>query len=162
MKAWNSFLIIATHHTPFRSLELVQYQALVSHLFQVYPIQVVIRYDQLFRQVYRDPLLRWDTFKEDLLVWCSTRWSFRAPISSRLGPPPTDTTVGCLHQQPPTLMDPLARLTQREVQRSASTTTSESTQGGGGGGVQVHSFLLECRLSSSALSQGMPPAGCHW
>ena len=31
-----------------------------------------------------------------------------------------------------------------------------------GGGVQVHSFLLECRLSSSALSKGMPPAGCHW
>ena len=52
------------------------------------PIQVAIRYDQLFRQAAaRDPLLCWDTFKEDLLVWCSTRRSFRAPISSRLGPP---------------------------------------------------------------------------
>ena len=69
MDTWNSFLIIATHHTPSHSLELVQYQALVSHLFQAYPIQVAIRYDQLFRQVAaRDPLLRWDTFKEDLLV----------------------------------------------------------------------------------------------
>ena len=88
MEAWNSFLIIATHHTPSRSLELIQYQALVSHLFQAYPIHVAIRYDQLFRQAAaRDPVLRWDTFKEDLLVWCSTRRSFRAPISSRLGPP---------------------------------------------------------------------------
>ena len=58
------------------------------HLFQAYPIQVAIRYDQLFHQAAaRDPLLRWATFKEDLLVWCSTRRSFRAPISSRLGPP---------------------------------------------------------------------------
>ena len=88
MEAWNNFLVIATHHTPSRSLELIQYQALVSHLFQAYPIHVAIRYDQLFRQAAaRDPLLRWDTFKEDLLVWCSTRRSFRAPISSRLGPP---------------------------------------------------------------------------
>ena len=31
-----------------------------------------------------------------------------------------------------------------------------------GGGVQIHSCLLECRLSSSTLSQGMPPVGCHW
>ena len=37
MEAWNRFLIIATHHTPSRSLELVQYQVLVSHLFQAYP-----------------------------------------------------------------------------------------------------------------------------
>ena len=47
-----------------------------------------------------------------------------------LDPQPTDSTVGCLPQQPPTLMDPLAGLTQREVQRSASATTSETAQGG--------------------------------
>jgi len=79
---------LPTHHTPSCSLELVQHQALVSHLFQGYPVQVAICYDQLFRQAgARDPLLWWDTFKEDLLMWCSTRRSFQAPISSRLGPP---------------------------------------------------------------------------
>ena len=104
MEAWNSFLIIATHHTPSRSLELVQYQALVSHLFRAYPIQVAIRYDQLFHQAAaRDPLLHWDTLQEDLLVWCSTRRSFRAPTFSRLGLPTTDPTVGYLPQQPPPL-----------------------------------------------------------
>ena len=62
-------------------------------LFQAYPIQVAIRYDQLFRQAAaRDPLLCWNTFKEDFLVWCSTRQSFRAPISSRLGPPTNSET----------------------------------------------------------------------
>ena len=46
---------------------------MVSHLFQAYSIHVAIHYDQLFRQAAaRDPLLHWDTFKEDLLVWCST------------------------------------------------------------------------------------------
>ena len=55
---------------------------------------------------------------------------FKHQSPPALDPPPTDPTVGCLPQQPPTIMDPLARLTQREVQRSASTTTSETAQGG--------------------------------
>ena len=91
MEAWNTFLLIRTHTQPSWSLELAKYQSLICHLFQAYPIPVCHRYDQLFRQAAAwDPLLRWDEFKEDLLVWCSTWRPFRAnPLSACLGPPPT-------------------------------------------------------------------------
>lgn len=62
----------------------------MTHLFQAYPTHVCLRYDMLFHQAAaRDPLLRWNTFKNDLLLWCSTRRAFRPSITARLGPLPT-------------------------------------------------------------------------
>ena len=88
MEAWNTFLLITSHTSPSRCLELIKYQALISHLFQAYPVQVCLRYDQLFRRAAaRDPQLQWDSFKEDLFVWCSTRRPFRQSISACLRPP---------------------------------------------------------------------------
>ena len=57
-------------------------------LFQAYPVAACLKYDNLFRHAAaRDPLLRWDDFKDDLLLWCSTRRNFRPSVISRLGPP---------------------------------------------------------------------------
>ena len=90
MEAWNIFFLIIAHtsHFQHRSLELLKYQALMGHLFSAYLTTVCIRYDQLFRRAAaRDPSLRWDMYKKDQLIWCSTSRTFRKNITSRLGPP---------------------------------------------------------------------------
>ena len=101
MEAWNIFFLITAHtsHSQHRSPELLKYQALMGHLFSAYPTPVCIRYDQLFRRAAaRDPSLRWDAYKEDLLIWCSTSRSFRKNITSRLGPPSASAAGGALQR----------------------------------------------------------------
>ena len=84
MEAWNVFLLIRTHMKPSWSNELIKYQVPMSFLFQAYPVTVCLKYDTLFHHAAaRDPLLRWDEFKDDLLLWCSTRCSFCSPDLDR-------------------------------------------------------------------------------
>ena len=77
------------------ALELAKDQTIIVMFFEN-PPQLCIEYDKLFRQAAAlDRSLRWDTIKEDVYVWSITqRHSFRekSSISSRLGPPNTDTT----------------------------------------------------------------------
>ena len=88
MEAWNTFLLITVHTSQDRCLELLKYQTLIGHLFSAYPIPVCLRYDQLFRRAAaRDSSLPWDSFKEDLLIWCTTFRPLRSSLAARLGPP---------------------------------------------------------------------------
>ena len=95
MEAWNTFLLITAHTSQDRCLELLKYQTLIGHLFSAYPTSVCLRYDQLFRRTTaRDHSLQWDTFKEDLLVWCTTFRPLRSTLAARLGPPSASASGG--------------------------------------------------------------------
>ena len=96
LQAWNRYLCARVADCPSMALELAKYQTIMVMFFEKHPPQLCIEYDKLFRQAAAlDRSLRWDTIKEDVYVWSITqRHSFRekSSISSRLGPPNTDTT----------------------------------------------------------------------
>ena len=87
LEAWNQFLRIRVTHDPSQALSLIKYQSHMVMLFTHYPQQACIEYDRLFRQAAaRDPLVRWDRFKEDVFVWTLT---------------PRATTLASTTPQPP-------------------------------------------------------------
>ncbi len=54
-------------------------------MFSAYPPESCILYDQLFWQcAARDPVIRWDTLKEDIFVWCTSNRPRRLVPAGRL------------------------------------------------------------------------------
>lgn len=116
MEAWNVFLAIRVLTAPQTAPQLVKYQAIITQLFSSYPAGVCVKYDNAFRQaVARDKanLIPWDQIKEDILVWCATRLSFRIGKQGPTTTGPSTTTTGSstTHQANPATQ-PNGRATQ--------------------------------------------------
>ena len=132
-QAWME--VLPPHHHPPRTIAEPGLDPL-SDLFQAYPWQVAIHYDQLYYQsAARDPQLCWDAFKQDLLAWCTTGQSFRAPITYRLGPSTPDSAIGRTTQPQVALqIPPPVGHTLKQAMKFVSAIQPWNLHPGGGGG----------------------------
>ena len=103
LEAWNRYVCVRLAYDRSMALKLVKYQTIMVMLFASHSPARCLEYDSLFRQAAaRDPILHWDTIKEDIYVWAITQrhntstsqfqpststFRDRLPISARLGPP---------------------------------------------------------------------------